>query len=356
VVPAKLIFKLHLLGFDGDLLNWIRSFISNRSQFVEVDGCLSPPLDIISGVPQGSVLGPLLFVLYLNDLQCGHLRVDQDKFADDLKLSSELITDADPIRLSAAISFVSSWAVEWQLPIATQKCAVLHVGSSNGAADYTLDGQILPAVDTIKDLGVLFSADLKFSAHCGILAANAFRRLALVRRCFSSGNVAILVWAFRVYVRPLLEYASQVWSPYLLSDIDRVESVQRSFTKSLPGLRDFSYGVRLRRLGLVSLELRRLWADLTLVFKIFKGFLGVDLPFFGLSPVSTTRGHSLKCSHQRFHLDCRRSFFAVRITPAWNSLPASVVAAPSVACFKRRLAVTPLDRFLLRSVHVVAPS
>jgi ribonuclease P/MRP protein subunit RPP40 len=353
VVPSKLIFKLRLLGFEGEILNWIEAFISNRSQAVVVDGCLSPPLAIVSGVPQGSVLGPLLFILYLNDLQCQQFPVDQEKFADDLRLSSEIITDADPVRLAEAISYVSHWADEWQLPIATQKCAALHIGHSNERAAYALNGQGIPQVDSIKDLGVLFSSDLKFSAHCSVIAANAFRRLALVRRCFSSGNPPILVWAFGVYVRPLLEYASQVWSPYLLSDVDRIESVQRSFTKSLPGMRNLSYGARLGRLGMVSLELRRLWADLALVFKILTGQLGVDLPFFGMSVHSQTRGHSLKCSHQRYRLDCRRSFFAVRVTKAWNSLPESVVTATSTSNFKRHLHKTQLDSFLLRPAHAV---
>jgi hypothetical protein len=238
------------------------------------------------------------------------------------------------------------------LPIATQKCAVLHVGPGNDRANYFLDGVVMPSVDSMRDLGVVCTSDLRFSTHCNIIVATAFRRLAIVRRCFGSGNTQTNIWAFKVYVRPLLEFASQVWSPHLLTDVDHVESVQRFFTKRLPGMWNVPYGARLGRTGLVSLELRRLWADLALVYLILHGLLRVDLPFFGLSLVTNTRGHSLKCDHQAFRLNCRRSFFAVRITRVWNVLPESVISAPSLVVFKQRLRVFSLDRFLLRNAHV----
>jgi ribonuclease P/MRP protein subunit RPP40 len=351
VVHSKLLHKLRLLGIGPGLLRWIESFICGRSQRVSVDGRLSDPSEILSGVPQGSVLGPLLFIIFLNDLLVDGSLAVQEKFADDLKLSSDILCGADSARLSEAIEYVSDWASDWQLPISRQKCSVLHVGNKNPRFPYLLADFSLPSCESVRDLGVTITADLKWSVHCSSIVAGAFRRLALVNRCFSSGNLDTRLRAFKIFVRPLLEYACQVWSPHLLSDIDHVESVQRRFTKRLPGLRSLSYGARLGRLDLDSLELRRLKADLILVFKIIKGLLSVDLPFFSLSHATNTRGNGLKCEHLPFHLDCRKYFFAVRCTNVWNSLPRELVLVASVERFRSGLNKINLNRFLRRSEH-----
>jgi hypothetical protein len=348
VVHSKLLFKLQYLGFDGLLHQWIKAFTSNRSQRVIVDDSYSASLDIISGVPQGSVLGPLLFVIYLNDLICDPGDADQRKFADDLKLSSAILDHLDNDKLSVAVDYVSNWAARWQLPISIAKCRSFHIGRHNQLFTYSLNNCALPSTEEVKDLGVWFTSDLKSSLHCEKIVSAAHRRLAIVNRCFTSGNTKIKVWAFKVFVRPLLEYASPVWSPGLLKDVDRIEAVQRRFTKQLLGLRDYSYGNRLKRVGLDSLELRRLKADLLLTYKIVRGFLAVDLPFFELSHTTRTRGHSLKLVLPTFRLDCRRNFFAVRVVPAWNSLTEEMVTSPTIRHFSRLLNALNLNRFLKR--------
>jgi hypothetical protein len=348
VVHSKLLRKLQHVGFDGSLLQWIKSFTEGRSQRVIVDDNYSASQDIISGVPQGSVLGPLLFVIYLNDLVCDPEDADQRKFADDLKLSSAIIDSKDSKKLSVAINYVSSWATRWQLPISIAKCRSFHIGRHNPLFNYSLNNCVLPSISEVKDLGVWFTADLKSSLHCEKIVSAAYRRLAIVNRCFTSGNTKIKVWAFKVFVRPLLEYAGPVWSPSLLKDIDRVEAIQRRFTKQLLGLRDCPYGIRLKRVGLDSLELRRLRADLLLTFKIVRGILAVDLPFFEISQTTWTRGHCYKLVLPTSRLDCRRSFFAVRVVPAWNSLTEEMVTSPTSCQFYRLLKDFNLNRFLKR--------
>jgi hypothetical protein len=137
-----------------------------------------------------------------------------------------------------------------------------------------------------------------------------------------------------------------------LKDIDKIEAVQRRFTRGLPGLRELPYCTRLSRVGLDSLELRRLKTDLILTFKILHGLLAVDLPFFDLSPVTFTRGHPLKLVVSQSRLECRRGFFAVRVVPAWNSLPGEVVLAGTVRRFRLALNELSLTKFLKRPEFV----
>jgi len=168
-----------------------------------------------------------------------------------------------------------------------------------------------------------------------------------MRRCFSSGDTKTLVWAFKVFVRPLLEYASPVWSPHLAKDIDLVESVQRHFTKYLPGLRNRSYKERLQLLNLESLEARRLKCDLGLTYSLLHGLVGVDYQLlFSIRGCERTRGHPLKLTVNLSKSNSRKYFFSNRIVSVWNSLPVDVVMAVSLAAFKKKLLTCDLSKYL----------
>lgn len=351
VVLTKLLYKLQALSISGTLLNWIRAFISNRSQRVIIGTDSSIERNIISGVPQGSVLGPLLFVIFLNDL-CT-LNPSKNllhyKFADDLKSGRHITSFSDGFDLSSQIVAIHDWSLAWQLPLSQNKCSVFHIGSMNPHLCYQLAGKPLASTEVCCDLGIWFTSDLKSSVHCQKISKLGFRRLALVKKCFVSSSLKTRVWAFRVFVRPLLEYASPVWSPYLLQDIDLLESVQRSFTRGLPGLRHLSAGDRLRAVGLEPLELRRLRADLILTYKILHGLLAIDLPFFEQPYLTSTRGHSLKLRVLKSNRECRRHFFALRVVNIWNSLTNEIVTAPTLSIFKKRLYSFSLDDRLLRT-------
>lgn len=166
--------------------------------------------------------------------------------------------------MSEDIERTHRWSLLWQLPLSLNKCSTFHIGERNPNLLYSLAGQTMQDVDFIRDLGVWFSNNLKSTLHCNKIASLAFRRLALVRKCFTSNCTTIKVRAFCVFVRPLLEYASPVWSPHLLQDMDTLEAVRRIFTRHLPNLKSLSPGERLRRTGHEPLELRRLRADLVL--------------------------------------------------------------------------------------------
>jgi hypothetical protein len=183
----------------------------------------------------------------------------------------------------------------------------------------------IPVVDSVRDLGVIVDSKLTFVSHIDQVVARAFVRTNLILKCFISRDIKTLVRAFTVYVRPIVEYASCVWSPYHVCDVTRVESVQRSFTKRLPGYCDTDYKSRLLLLGLDSLELRRLRQDLIFTYKILFGLTSdVASDFFIVSNSEhDTRGHSYKLYPRFNRIDLRKYFFTERIIGPWNSLPAT---------------------------------
>ena len=338
VSHEKLILKLRSIGVLDPLLSWIKAFLSDRMQRVRINEYFSQWCDLSSGVPQGSVLGPLLFILFINDLTDVVNYCSVKLYADDAKLYLSFDRDETPDHLKDDLAAVAEWADTWQLTIAFHKCYVMHLGHSNPKTTYGIGGVDFPSVDSVKDLGVTFSSSLKFSEHCGLIAKKAFYHVNLIFRNFISRDPAFLTAMFSTYVRPHLEYGSAVWNPHLLGDIRQVESVQRSFTRRVVQDPSIPYIERLVVLDMETLEFRRLCFDLTIVYKIIHGIAGVHPEeFFDFSESTRTRGHSLKLRVMLSRLNCRKFSFALRIVAPWNSLPESVVTAKNAKIFASRL-------------------
>jgi hypothetical protein len=210
---------------------------------------------------------------------------------------------------------------------------------------FFINGAPLAPVSEIKDLGVIFSANLNFSNHINSIISRAKQRLFLIRKCFVSSDWTTLIIAFKTYILPILEYCSQVWSPQNVTDIARIESVQRSFTKKLRGFENLSYAGRLAKAGLQTLEYRRLLADLSLTYKILHGLTIVGLDF-QLSTSGNTRGHSWKLCTPKARLNTRLHFFSVRVVKAWNALSEDTVSADSLNSFRGKLLHEDLSSFL----------
>ena len=256
--------------------------------------------------------------------------------------------------LGLALKEIEIWSDDWQLPISVSKCKALHIGGNNPIYDYSLFGNTLESVSTTFDLGVWITGNLKSTTHCNHIVKTAKQRCALIRKCFVSNNRDILFWAFCVFVRPLLEYASPVWSPHLHKDIDYVESVQRRFTKYLPGLKSKSYSERLKLLKAESLDIRRLKIDLSLTYSILHGAVDIDSSiFFSVRGSQRTRGHPLKLVVQKTKLDCSKFFFANRVVNVWNGLPEDVVMASSIQNFKKGLAGVCLSEYVRWSKYFI---
>ncbi|MDW0252237.1 MAG: reverse transcriptase family protein, partial [Nitrososphaeraceae archaeon] len=339
VVHSKLLYKLEYYGISGLALNWIRDFLCNRTQCVKIGSALSSSTLVGSGVPQGSVLGPLLFLIFINDM-CEVVcdGVDMRLFADDAKLFHTISNLSSSATLQSNLDNILKWCCDWQLQLSPSKCAVLSIGHRGFNYSYTINNMPINRVDTIKDLGVTIDGSLSFDSHINNICAAARQRSGLILKCFSSRDPSLLIRAFCTYVRPLLEYASCIWSPSQKTVIHKIESVQRYFTKRLSYTTPLLYDSRLDFLGIDSLELRRLKCDLTMYYKILHNMVDVDpKQFFSISNVNYTRGHPLKLTKPICRTNTQLSNFNSRCINSWNQLPADAVLTNSLRSFKTTL-------------------
>ena len=254
--------------------------------------------------------------------------------------------------LQTQLDNIHTWSSIWQLNISHSKCNILHVGTKSNHTVYHISTHPINPVDYVKDLGVTVEPDLKFNRHINDIVCRANQRSSLILRCFLSKSPSIMTRAFKTYVRPILEYASSSWSPSAVGLIIHLESVQRSFTKRLPGLNHLSYIERLSALNLQSLEHRRLITDLIILYKIIHKQICLNFSdFFTFSPCTKTRGHPYRITVPLAKNNVFKNSFSCRIVPIWNALPNPVVLAPSVFAFKRLLFKTDLTKFLLFTSH-----
>ncbi|MGL5708552.1 MAG: reverse transcriptase domain-containing protein, partial [Aeromonas sp.] len=324
--------KLRNFGITGVVLQWISNFLKERTFRVRVGTALSQEAAVTSGVPQGSVLGPLLFILFIDDL-ARKLESSAFVFADDIKI----VGDQGTPKLIADLEIVLGWSKSWDLPLNTDKCQLLSTVSKTLCIPTPEGLWNLTSEHRIKDLGILVNCDLKWHDQC-IKSTNAARAaLFKLRSVITNRKPEILLPLYKALVRPHLEYCIQAWSPYLQKDIYKLESVQRLATRMMEGQKHKSYAQRLIDLNLFSLERRRLRGDLIEVFKMTHGYSGVDPNILKKPEESTTRGHRYKLSKQHSRLECRRNFFALRIVDFWNKLPQELVEVSTVAAFKKAL-------------------
>lgn len=332
----RLISKLKAHGLHEEVIKWVKNWLSDRRQRVSVDGELSNWTSVSSGVPQGSVLGPILFLIYVNDLDIG-LVSKLNKFADDCKLGKKIIDGADVEALRQDLNKLSDWSNTWQMKFNTDKCSILHIGRNNGEETYELNNSTLKSVNVERDLGVLLDKNMKFDEQCNLAASSANRTLGMIRRSITCKSKKIIVQLYKGLVRPKLEYCIQAWRPHLKKDIEKLEAVQHRATKMIEGLWNLSYQERLNYTGLPTLENRRDRGDMIEVYKFLNGFNKVNYTkFFDKAKYNNTRGHNFKLEKGRCRLDVRKYSFSQRVVSKWNALPAGVVAATSINNFKNR--------------------
>ena len=341
VPHERLLNKVRAHGIDGKVLHWIRAWLSNRQQRVTINGSKSEWGLVTSGVPQGSVLGPLLFLIYINDLDSG-ISSDISKFADDTKLGRIIGSQSDVNILQGDLDKLNEWAVRWQMEFNIDKCSVMNVGRKNPGNRYTISNVSLKRSEGEKDLGVRVSPDLRPRKQCIEARNRANRVLGFITRSVKSRSAEVILKLYLALVRPHLDYAVQFWSPYYRMDIVLLEKVQRRMTKMIQGMRNFSYERRLKLLKLHSLERRRVRGDLIEVFKWIKGFnkgeVGKVLTAFNQG---RTRSNGFKLEKRRFRKEIGKNWFTNRVVNEWNGLSRQVVSAESLGSFKGEL-----DRFM----------
>ena len=344
VPHQRLLLKLKAHGIGDSITDWIEQWLTDRRQRVVVDGEVSNWKSVLSGVPQGSVLGPILFLIYINDLD-DSITSNVLKFADDTKLFRKVNTDGDKQHLQNDLDRLVKWSEKWQMLFNFGKCKCLHTGHRNLNVNYKMGDTVLGTTVNEKDLGVTISADMKVSEQCGIAASKGNQILGLIRRNITYKGKKLIIPLYKAIVRPHLEYCIQAWRPYRKKDIDTLERIQRRATKMIPELRDLSYEERLKECGLTTLETRRLRGDQIEVFKILNGYENIDRNmFFSLKKDSRTRGHEVKLVKDQCRLDIRKHSFSQRTINEWNKLSTDCVTASSVNMFKNKV-----DTYLRRA-------
>ena len=337
VPHQRLLLKLKAHGIGNGMINWIEKWLIDRRQRVVVDGEVSNWKAVLSGVPQGSVLGPILFLIYINDLD-DDITSKVLKFADDTKVFRKIKSDAGRQHLQDDLNKLIEWSEKWQMLFNFGKCKCLHTGHGNEDAQYTMGDTVLNTTLKEKDLGLTISADMKVSEQCGIAAAKGNQILGLIRRIIVYKEKELIIPLYKTIVRPHLEYCIQAWRPYRKKDIDMLERVQRRATKMIPKLRNISYEMRLKECGLTTLETRRLRGDQIEVFKILNGYENIDGNiFFTVKEERRTRGHGVTLAKKQCRLDIRKFSFSQRTVNEWNRLSADCVGASSVNIFKNKI-------------------
>ena len=344
VPHQRLLLKLKAHGIGDSITDWIEQWLTDRRQRVVVVGEVSNWKPVLSGVPQGSVLGPILFLIYINDLD-DSITSNVLKFADDTKLFRKVNTDGDKQHLQNDLDRLVKWSEKWQMLFNFGKCKCLHTGHRNLNVNYKMGDTNLGTTVIGKDLGVKISADMKVSEQCGIAASKGNQIIGLIRRNLTYKGKMLIIPLYKAIVRPHLEYCIQAWRPYRKKDIDTLERIQRRATKMIPELRDLSYDERLKECGLTTLETRRLRGDQIEVFKILNGYENIDRNmFFSLKKDSRTRGHEVKLVKDQCRLDIRKHSFSQRTINEWNKLSTDCVTASSVNMFKNKV-----DTYLRRA-------
>lgn len=279
------------MGFCGSAYNWIKCFLIGRTQRVKVGNSLSVEQNVISGVPQGTVLSPLLFICFSADILnvVNHSVISM--YADDTKLYKKITSNLDCCLLQTDLDNIFQWANIWQLQLNPDKTNVICIGKRKFCYDFMLSNKIIERVDQICDIGIYIQSNLKFTSHCNNVIKKAHYVIRNIFNTFKHHDISFYMHLYKVYVRPILESNTQIWSPCLKFNIDNVESVQRYFTRRLPGLRGVTYVDRLFGLNLETLEARRIKSDLLLCYKVIHGFTKLNLPRNSFHIVNSPRGH-----------------------------------------------------------------
>ena len=228
VAHSRLLYKLDKYGIEGKTKNWIKDFLTNRSQQVVLDGMASSNVPVTSGVPQGSVLGPILFLIFINDIS-DRITSNIRLFANDTIIYRNIKNTEDAEKLQTDLHTLERWSREWQMEFHPSKCNTLHITWSRSPIlrDYMLYNTTLEAVDSAKYLGVTLTTDLRFNRHIDNIRKNASGTVQFLKRNLRISSSEVKTQAYQIYVRPRLEYAASVWDPFTKTNKDKLEMVQR---------------------------------------------------------------------------------------------------------------------------------
>ena len=306
-----------MLGLNDCLLTWVHNYLCERTQLVVVDGEESDTIGVLSGVPQGSVLGPLLFLIYISDLPNAITITSAivNLFADDVLLYHSVSSVSDFLKVQESICCIEQWSSSNHLTLNALKCKYMLISRKRNplqpVCPLVLNGENLDKVESYKYLGILLTSDLSWSAHISNICAKARQILGLIyRRFYGYADSDTIKQLYISIVRPHLEYGSQVWDPHLSKDKAALENVQKFACRIASARWDASYEDLLEFFELQTLQERRLHAKLSLLFKIIHKLCFYPEGTFVSMSIPTTTG-SVTVSNFLFRLRTLVPFYTL---------------------------------------------
>lgn len=322
-----LLHKIRQLGISGRLGVWLHSFLTGREQHVAVDGAVSAASMVVSGVPQGTVVGPLLFLIHINDINEYIQYSSVASFADDTRIMKEITSPVDSEMLQNDLSSLYDWAKNNNMSFNNNKFEhISYSKKSNISCTHYLaqDGSPIETTQYVRDLGVTFSSDCSFSVHIINASKKARMQTGWILRTFRTRQIIPMMTLYKSLVLPLLEYCCQLWSPWKIQDKQSLEAVQRSFTAKISEVKELNYWERLKSLDLFSLERRRERYTIIYVHKILTGSAVNNLDLkFSIHP-RLGRLCNIRKSHPRATTSVKtlkENSFVSRGPKLYNSLP-----------------------------------
>jgi hypothetical protein len=346
VPKERLIIKLEAKGVTGKVKNWIHEWLTGRTQRVVIGDQSSEESNVDSGVPQGTILGPPLFTVHIDDIDDFVKLIELlKKFADDTK-GLKLITDErDRMKLQTTLDNLCEWASEWGMTFNVEKCKIMHVGRSNPKYSYSMNGVQLKQVEEETDVGVIVQSNVKPAKQCQTAANKANGVLRTIWRNFQCRDSKVYLNLYKQYVRPHLECSVSAWAPWLQGDKQLLEKVQERAVNAMPGMQGMSYEEKCQRLELETLETRRECQDMIQTYKFINGVGGLNCEGL-LTKVDTGENRRTRQSAGKDNLrrqvartEIRKNSFAVRVVSKWNSLPDNIKESRSVEEFKKKLKI-----------------
>lgn len=326
VVPHSfLIHKLRFLGIDRDVVLWIEDYLRGRAQRVVVNGEMSSVCCVNSGVPQGSVLGPLLFLIFINDIT-SNIDSQIRLFADDCVIYREIDSSEDSLKLQVDLQQIEVWCNKWGMSLNYSKCKAMHITRRTHRIEhhYTLSSSQIETVEEYKYLGVLISSNLRWTRHINLITAKAIRNLHFIFRNIRQAGRKAKSDAYITKIRPLLEYAATVWDPHDYALINKLERVQNMAARLVFNCVGENTSVTLlkERLGWESLSSRRQQLRLNLFADIFNEKTGIKKDLYLKPPsfISPRLDHHRKIEPYLCRTDVFRFSFFPKTINEWNSI------------------------------------
>lgn len=339
-----LLTKLKRFGICDKLGRWLHSFLVGREQFVTVQGFRSFLRLVLSGVPQGSVLGPLLFIIFINDVDRDIVSSFLSSFADDTRAGLGIKNVGDAATLQEDLNRIYSWADENKMVLNASKFELLQYGKHEFISLYSYfdsNGQIIVPNEHVKDLGIFMSPTADFSHHIDSVISKVNNLTSWALRSFKCRSADFILTTWKSVILPHLDYGSQLWNPHKKGDIQRLEMVQKCFVSKIVGLTDLSYWDILKSVGLYSLQRRRERYRIIYIWCIFEGFVPNPKPQQIVARIHPRHGRScnIPVVKQSSYQSQVYSSFAVQGAMLFNCMPKEVRDATNCekSVFKRKL-------------------